>query len=308
MNLLDKDGLQHLIDTIKGFFEGISTEMANVKKSVSDGKKSVADAITAKGQTTAADATFATMATNIGNIQTGITPSGTLTLSDVTSGTDCTTYATVATSGLMKTPTATLTLTDVATNKDCLNYAKVTTSGLVKPTTTKAGGTYNLGTSDQTISAGTYFSANATIKGATSGTLTLSDVTSGTNCTTYSSVKTSGLMKTPTATLTKSYTTNGTETVDCTNYAKVTITRNCGLQIVEEKIEGVRFDLAGNETKTYTRTFSTNIVGFRDYSQTDQGSLTPTISYSGKTISIKFVNGSSKGKNNAITISVIREA
>lgn len=226
MNLLDKDGLQHLIDTIKGFFEGISTEMANVKKSVSDGKKSVADAITAKGQTTAADATFATMATNIGKIQTGITPSGTLTLSNVTSGTDCTNYATVKTSGLMVIPTATLTLTDVATNKDCLNYAKVTTSGLVKPTTTKAGGTYSLGTSDQTISAGTYFSANATIKGATSGTLTLSDVTSGTNCTNYSSVKTSGLMKTPTATLTKSYTTNGTETVDCTNYAKVSITRN----------------------------------------------------------------------------------
>lgn len=41
-----------------------------LKKSVSDGKSTVASAITAKGVSTAADATFATMATNIRNIKT----------------------------------------------------------------------------------------------------------------------------------------------------------------------------------------------------------------------------------------------
>lgn len=47
------------------------TEAEELKKSVSDGKKMVADAITEKGVTTAADAVFATMATNIGKIVTG---------------------------------------------------------------------------------------------------------------------------------------------------------------------------------------------------------------------------------------------
>ena len=50
-------------------------EMNAVKKSVSDGKTLVANAITAKGVTTAADAEFATMATNIGKIQTGVNTS-----------------------------------------------------------------------------------------------------------------------------------------------------------------------------------------------------------------------------------------
>lgn len=48
-------------------------ELVEIKKSVADGKEAVADAISAKGVQTATDATFATMATNIGNIQT--TPS-----------------------------------------------------------------------------------------------------------------------------------------------------------------------------------------------------------------------------------------
>lgn len=50
-------------------------EMNAVKKSVSDGKTLVANAITAKGVTTATDAEFATMATNIGRIQTGVNTS-----------------------------------------------------------------------------------------------------------------------------------------------------------------------------------------------------------------------------------------
>lgn len=47
-----------------------STELDNVKKSVSDGKAAVANAITTKGISTAVDATFETMATNISNIVT----------------------------------------------------------------------------------------------------------------------------------------------------------------------------------------------------------------------------------------------
>ena len=41
----------------------------SLKKSVSDGKSSIASAITAKGVTTEADATFETMANNINNIK-----------------------------------------------------------------------------------------------------------------------------------------------------------------------------------------------------------------------------------------------
>lgn len=49
----------------------VQTEVADLKKSVSDGKTLVATAITEKGVNTAADATFAVMAENIGQIETG---------------------------------------------------------------------------------------------------------------------------------------------------------------------------------------------------------------------------------------------
>ncbi|MBQ5682779.1 MAG: hypothetical protein IIV26_04595 [Peptococcaceae bacterium] len=47
-----------------------ATELNEVKKSVSDGKKNVANAITSMGVTTATDAEFQTMATNIKKIDT----------------------------------------------------------------------------------------------------------------------------------------------------------------------------------------------------------------------------------------------
>ena len=49
----------------------VQQELEDVKKSVSDGKTAVANAITAKGVETATDATFATMAANIGAIESG---------------------------------------------------------------------------------------------------------------------------------------------------------------------------------------------------------------------------------------------
>lgn len=65
-------------------------EVNELKKSVSDGKKSVAAAVTAKGVTTAADATFATIAANIGKISTGVdTSDATATAINVLSGKTC---------------------------------------------------------------------------------------------------------------------------------------------------------------------------------------------------------------------------
>ena len=49
----------------------VQQELEDVKKSVSDGKTAVANAITAKGVTTATDATFDTMAANISAIESG---------------------------------------------------------------------------------------------------------------------------------------------------------------------------------------------------------------------------------------------
>ena len=50
----------------------VDNGLNTLKKSVSDGKSTVANAITAKGVTTATDATFATMANNISQITTGV--------------------------------------------------------------------------------------------------------------------------------------------------------------------------------------------------------------------------------------------
>lgn len=53
-----------------GSLESINKEIENLKKSVSDGKTTVANAITANGVNTATDATFATIATNINTVAT----------------------------------------------------------------------------------------------------------------------------------------------------------------------------------------------------------------------------------------------
>ena len=46
----------------------VETEISSLKSSVSSGKAAIASAVTDKGVSTAADATFSTMATNIRNI------------------------------------------------------------------------------------------------------------------------------------------------------------------------------------------------------------------------------------------------
>lgn len=60
-----------------------ATELNTVKTSVSEGKALIAAAVTDKGVSTAADATFQQIANNIGNIQTGST-AGVLYIDDFT--------------------------------------------------------------------------------------------------------------------------------------------------------------------------------------------------------------------------------
>ena len=68
-------------------YENIQGEINDLKKSVSDGKTTVANAITAKGVTTATDATFATMANNISRIETGVdTSDATATAAQILTG------------------------------------------------------------------------------------------------------------------------------------------------------------------------------------------------------------------------------
>ena len=65
----------------------VDNGLNTLKKSVSDGKTTVANAITAKGVTTATDATFATMANNISQITTGVdTSDATATSAQILTG------------------------------------------------------------------------------------------------------------------------------------------------------------------------------------------------------------------------------
>ena len=67
----------NLVTTEEGYYldarqgESLVRKIEDLKKSVGDGKSTVASAITDKGVSTAADASFNTMATNIKTIQTG---------------------------------------------------------------------------------------------------------------------------------------------------------------------------------------------------------------------------------------------
>ena len=62
--------MNDLENRIQNEFDSQNLSLENCLKSVSDGKKTVASAITAQGVNTAADAEFATMAENIGTVGT----------------------------------------------------------------------------------------------------------------------------------------------------------------------------------------------------------------------------------------------
>lgn len=72
MNNPDVSVLENISEQLSNYYSNyhylISSEMNELKKSVADGKASIASAITGKGVSTAADASFATMAGNIDKI------------------------------------------------------------------------------------------------------------------------------------------------------------------------------------------------------------------------------------------------
>lgn len=122
-------------DVVYSDTENVKQAIDGLKSSVSDGKSLVASAITDKGVPTAQDATFAQMAENIGQIETG------------GGGTD--------------TSDATATSFDILSPKTAYTaVGKVT--GVIS---TLPAQTITPGTLDQTISNGQYLGGTQTIKG-----------------------------------------------------------------------------------------------------------------------------------------------
>ena len=156
------------------------TEVDSLKKSVSDGKATVANAITGQGVTTATDATFATMATNIGTVATN-----------------------KYNAGVSATKKGTATAAQVLSGYTFTNSSSVDISGTIP---SKSAATYTPGDSAQTISSGQYLSGVQTISAVPTETKT---TTAGTSATTVS--RTSGKYMTsvtvnPTPSQTKSVT------------------------------------------------------------------------------------------------------
>lgn len=180
----------------------LSGEVDAVKKSVSDGKKKVADAITVKGVQTAADSTFDNMANNILNIQSGDlgidTSDGTITPEDVIQGEIgysqdnriVGTMPKIASQNYSLPINGTYTIpkgyhdgtgkvTQAVTNRGAVN-ATLAINGtytipegyhngngkVTQSISTKGAATYTPTTYDQTISAGYYLSGTQTIKGS----------------------------------------------------------------------------------------------------------------------------------------------
>lgn len=138
--------------------ENLSDEVDTLKKSVSDGKSLVAGAITEKGIITAADATFAAMAENIGNIETGVDTSDATASADAILK-DMSAYI----NGLKVTGTMPNigSITQTLSANGSYTIPKGFHDGTGKITqnlTTQAAKIWIPGTTDQTIAAGQYLS------------------------------------------------------------------------------------------------------------------------------------------------------
>ena len=172
------DNLDIIDTTLKN--KADQAEVDNLKKSVSDGKTLVANAITGQGVTTSNDATFQTMATNITTVGTN-----------------------KYNAGVTDTKKGTATASQVLSGYTFTNNSSVGVSGTIP---SKGATTYTPGDSAQTISSGQYLSGVQTISAVPTETKT---VTAGTSATTVS--RTSGKYMTsvtvnPTPSQTKSVT------------------------------------------------------------------------------------------------------
>lgn len=72
----EKVQLQESVETLTEEKSTLESEVSTLEGEITEGKSLVANAITEKGVTTASDATFQTMADNIGNISTGVDING----------------------------------------------------------------------------------------------------------------------------------------------------------------------------------------------------------------------------------------
>ena len=127
MKFLTHDGVIYFWSKIKSY---IDTKYDGLFQSVSNGKKTVANAITDKGVATATDATFATMASNIALIETGIkTDDATAVSANILYGK--TAYAKdVKMTGTMANMAGTTTSTTATSNSTTAGvYLKVPTAG-----------------------------------------------------------------------------------------------------------------------------------------------------------------------------------
>ena len=140
------DNLDIIDTTLKS--KASQTEVDSLKKSVSDGKTTVANAITGQGVTTASDATFATMATNIKTVATNKYNAG-VSDADGRANTSSTNYKTGYNAGVSATKKGTATAAQVLSGYTFTNASTVGASGTMANNgavskALSAGGSYTI--------------------------------------------------------------------------------------------------------------------------------------------------------------------
>ena len=172
INEVDQENDTHREEASAKFLEydekigSLETEMEEVKKSVSDGKTLVANAITNKGVNTAIDAEFEVMATNIASITTIEQASAdmTATAADMLNGKTAIVKGEVVTGSMADNGAINQTLS--ANGSYTIPEGYHNGNGKVSQNlTTKGATTYTPGTANQTIAADIYLTGDQTIVG-----------------------------------------------------------------------------------------------------------------------------------------------